>query len=108
MTTTNETSPSTPSALAVLASPVLGLAFLITLPFVGFALALRALLAAAARLVRAAAAGLAATLSTGWQLGEAHLTGQASDQAHPVDAGSDADDALAALEHEIAWRRQHP
>lgn len=65
-----------PTAAALLATPLLGLAFLMFLPFVGFALVAQAALAPVARFFREAAVGLAAAMSPGYAVGAAHLTGQ--------------------------------
>jgi hypothetical protein len=65
-----------PTAAALLAAPLLGLAFLIFLPLIGFLLTARAALAPVGRLVRAAATGLAAGAAPGYAVGAAHLTGQ--------------------------------
>jgi hypothetical protein len=85
-----------PALVAVLATPFLGLAFLIFLPFIGIALTLRAAAQPALALVHGAAGQLAATVSPGWQPGEAHLTGR---RAGP--AADERDDVLEALQREI-------
>ena len=90
-----------PTLVALLATPVLGLAFVIALPFIGFALTLRAALSPAAALAAGSAGELAATMHPGFTPGEAHLTGRDGAGA------SDADDALDALEGEIDEKR-HP
>ena len=69
-----------PTAVALLATPVLGLAFLVFLPFIGFALTAQAAIAPVARLFQGATEGLAATFSPSYAVGASHLTGQ--DAAH--------------------------
>jgi hypothetical protein len=66
-----------PTAAALLAAPLLGLAFLVFLPFVGFALTAQAALAPVGRFLREASVGLAATMSPGHAVGAAHLSGKA-------------------------------
>ena len=82
-----------PTLAALLATPLLGLALLVFLPFVGFALTAQAALSPVARLFRASAAGLAATLSPGAPVGAAHLTGQAG-----------GDEGVEARGPPAAWR----
>jgi hypothetical protein len=65
-----------PTAAALLATPVLGLAFLMFLPFIGFALTAQALFTPVAGFFREAAAGLTATMSPSYAVGEAHLAGR--------------------------------
>lgn len=67
-----------PTLAALLATPVLGLAFLLFLPFIGFALTAEAALAPVGRFFRDAAVGLTASLSPAYAVGAAHLTGQAA------------------------------
>lgn len=65
-----------PTAAALLAAPLLGLAFLVFLPFIGFALTAEAALAPVGRFFHEAAVGLTATMSPGYAVGAAHLTGK--------------------------------
>jgi hypothetical protein len=95
-----------PTALALVATPVLGLAFLVFLPFIGIALTVRAVLASSVDVVHGTAGDLAATMGPGWQTGEAHLTGSADHQAPAADAKPAADEKLTALEGEIERKRQ--
>lgn len=67
-----------PTVAALLGTPLLGLAFLMFLPFVGFALTAQAALTPVGRFFREASVGLAATLSPGYAVGAAHLTGKAA------------------------------
>jgi hypothetical protein len=95
-----------PTALALLATPVLGLAFLVFLPVIGIVLTLRAALASSVGVVHGTAGDLAATMGPGWQTGEAHLTGSADHEAPAADAKPAADEKLTALEGEIERKRQ--
>lgn len=65
-----------PTAAALLATPIMGLAFLMFLPFIGIALTAQVALAPVVRFFREAAAGLTATMSPGYAVGAAHLTGK--------------------------------
>jgi hypothetical protein len=97
-----------PTLLALLATPVMGLAFLVFLPLIGILLTLRAALAPAAGLAGNSAVDLAATLSPGWQPGEAHLTGKREEhdrvetQEPPAATGQD----LEALHREVEQKRK--
>jgi hypothetical protein len=66
--------------VALLATPLLGLAFLVFLPFAGFALTAQLALAPVGRFLREAALGLTATLVPSAAVGAAHLTGQAGER----------------------------
>ena len=90
-----------PALVAVLATPFLGLAFLVFLPFIGFALTLRAAAQPAFALVQGSAHQLAATMTGSWQPGEAHLTGRRGGPA-----ADERDDVLEALQREIDARRR--
>ena len=65
-----------PLLVAGLVAPLMGAAFLMFLPFIGFYLALHAAFRPVARLFRHSATEIAATMSPGWAPGEAHLTGK--------------------------------
>jgi hypothetical protein len=97
-----------PTALALLATPVLGLAFLVFLPLVGFLLTLQAAVSPLVGLVHGSAAGMAATMSPGWQPGEAHLTGKREERETVEAQGPPgaADEELEALQREIERRRR--
>jgi hypothetical protein len=91
-------------ALAALAlAPILGAAFLMSLPLIGFVLAARALAVAAARRLGGSATALAATVSPGWSPGEAHLTGR---RGGADEEPSEVDARLDELERVIAERRR--
>lgn len=96
-----------PTAAALLLVPVLGGIFLVFLPLVGFVLAARALATRLAAALRGPAAELAATVTPGWQPGEAHFTGKRVERAG---AGEEAEagGGLEALEREIERRRHRP
>jgi hypothetical protein len=95
-----------PTAAALALVPVLGATFLMFLPLAGFALVLRAMAAPVVRVFQGSAAGLAATVSPGWQPGEAYFTGKGAAQSRvEVTAEPDSLDALFA---EIQRRRSRP
>jgi hypothetical protein len=91
-----------PTALALAVVPLVGLGFLMALPFIGFALTAKALASPVVRLFHRSAEDLAATVGPGWAPGEAHLTGKRAEGE-----GAPAEDAkLEALEKEIAAKRE--
>jgi hypothetical protein len=97
-----------PTAAALFLVPILGAAFLIFLPFIGFLVALHALASPVLNAFRGSATDLAATLSTGWQPGEAHFTGKRPEVAGVEEKGPLASgDALDALAAEIERRRRN-
>jgi hypothetical protein len=96
-----------PTAVAIGLTPILGLAFLMFLPVIGFVLAARAAANPLVRMFRASAADLAATVSPGWAPGEAHLTGKRRENASAEEKGPPAAaERLDALEREIEERRR--
>ena len=98
---------SVPTLVALLATPVLGLAFLIFLPFIGFYLTFKAAVAPVFQLVHGSADSMAATMSPGWQPGEAHLTGKRHEHPSVEEKGPPAagDEALEDLQREIERKR---
>ncbi|WP_248360575.1 hypothetical protein [Anaeromyxobacter oryzae] len=92
-----------PAAMALVLTPILGATFLVFLPLVGFVLAARSLASVGVRMLGGPATELAATMSPGLPLGEAHFTGRAGSEGG---AGSEVDARLDALEREIADRRR--
>ena len=94
-----------PTAAALALVPVLGAAFLVFLPLIGFLVILHAMASAVVHAVHGSATELAATVSPGWLPGEAHFTGKRSVDAPVERAPATADDALEALAREIARRR---
>jgi hypothetical protein len=96
-----------PLLLVFVIAPLMGAAFVMFLPCVGFYLVLEAALRPVARLFRRSATEMAATVRPGWQPGEAHLTGR---RGAPEEAEGEApgavEDQLESLEREIAAKRR--
>jgi hypothetical protein len=98
-----------PTVAALLLVPLLGAAFLMFLPLIGFLVTLQALSAPIVNGFRSSATQLAATVTPGWQPGEAHFTGKRSENAGVEEKGpSDSRDALEALAAEIDRLRRSP
>ena len=95
-----------PLLLAFVLAPMMGAAFLMFLPVIGFYLALHALTRPVARLFTRSATEIAATMQPGWQPGEAHLTGKRTSE----DAGEGKEHAAQAeleqLQKDIEHKRQ--
>lgn len=86
--------------------PILGATFLMSLPVIGFVVFAQALAMPVLKLFRAGATDLAATVSPGWQPGEAHLTGKTpADAATGEEPPAAAAARLDALEKDIAEKR---
>ncbi len=98
-----------PAAAALLLVPLLGAAFLMFLPLIGFALVAQKLASPAINLFRASAEDLAATMTPGWRPGEAHFTGKREENAGVEEKGPIAtrDDRLEELSREIERRRRN-
>lgn len=95
-----------PTAAALALVPILGATFLVFLPLIGFVLALHALASPVVRTFRTQATELAATVTPGWQPGEAHFTGKRPEHAGPEERGPPASAGrLDALAREIERRR---
>ena len=100
-----------PAPIAFAAAPLMGAAFLMFLPLVGFIEVARAAVEPVSRLLGRSATEIAATLQPGLRPGEAHLAGKPADEkaeAAKADAGKDepaAADDLGKLEKDIADRR---
>jgi hypothetical protein len=95
-----------PTAAALALVPVLGAAFLLFLPLVGFAVTLHAIASLVVNAFHRTASELAGTVSPGWVPGEAHFTGKAAEHAGVEEKGPiSRGDALEALALEIARRR---
>ncbi len=95
-----------PTAAALALVPVLGAAFLVFLPLIGFLVTLDAIASLVVNAVHGSATELAATVSPGWLPGEAHFTGKRAEHAGVEEKGPTASgDALEALAREIARRR---
>ncbi len=95
-----------PTAAALALVPVLGAAFIMFLPLIGFLLVLRALAEPVLEIFRSSATEMAATVSPGWQPGEAYFTGKRPERAGAEQRGAPAvDERLEALAREIEARR---
>jgi hypothetical protein len=95
-----------PTAAALALVPVLGGLFLVFLPFIGIVLTLRAIAGEMVKALHGPAAELAATVTPGWQPGEAHFTGMRPERAGAEEKAPAArGEALEALAREIAARR---
>ena len=96
-----------PTAAALMLAPLLGLAFLMFLPFIGFYLTIEAAVQPVLRIFRHEAGELAATMSPGWQPGEAHLTGKREEETKIVEGqGPPAEGEIEKLAREVEARRQ--
>ena len=95
-----------PTVAALALTPILGATFLMFLPLIGFVLSLQAMVAPVVRAFRSSAQDLAATVSPGWQPGEAHFTGAPTEDAAGAQGPAARDEALDALEREIGRRRR--
>ncbi|HEX8910684.1 MAG TPA: hypothetical protein VF805_15875 [Anaeromyxobacteraceae bacterium] len=95
-----------PLLVAFVLAPIMGAAFLMFLPFVGFYLAISAVLRPVTRGFRRSAEEVAATLTPGWAPGEAHLTGKRAEGEAVEEKGPPAEDALSEVEREVAKRRE--
>jgi hypothetical protein len=92
-----------PTLAALVLTPVLGLTFLMFLPFIGFYLTIEAALRPLLRLFHREAVELAATMSPGWQPGEAHLTGKPGE--HQAEEPNPTEE-IEKLAREVEARRQ--
>jgi len=95
-----------PTVAALLLAPILGLTFLMFLPFIGFYLTLEAAVQPVLRIFRREAAELAATMSPGWQPGEAHLTGKREEETKIDEGRGPPESDLEKLAREIEAKRQ--
>jgi len=94
-----------PLLLAFIVAPLMGAAFLMFLPFIGFYLFASALVRPFARVFGTAGAEVAATMSPGWVPGEAHLAGKPGEDKATGDAKST--DGLEQVADEVAKRREN-
>lgn len=96
-----------PLPVAFALVPVMGALFVFFLPFIGFALTLQAAVRPLTALFKRSATDLAATVTPGWQPGEAHFTGKRSEtrveEKGPPASGSER---LEKLQREIDERRR--
>jgi hypothetical protein len=79
--------------------------FVVFLPFIGFALALYAASKPLVGLFHRSARELAATVTPGWQPGEAHFTGKRGEEKKAEQAPPAKDEKLDALQAEIEEKR---
>ncbi len=105
--TADEKYVAIPVLAALVVAPLMGAMFLMFLPFVGFALTAKAVVAPIARMFKRSATEVAATLQPGWAPGAAHLTGRAGEEEEKAAEGQApaAPEHLSKLEGEIAERR---
>jgi hypothetical protein len=94
-----------PTAAALLLMPVLGGLMVVFLPFIGLYLTARTALRPLAGVFHRSAQDLAATVTPGWQPGEAHFTGKATEDEAGA-KGRSGEDRLERLAREIAERRR--
>jgi hypothetical protein len=92
-----------PLAIAVLAAPLLGAAFLMFMPAIGFYLVARALAQPVLRVFHRSTEQLAATMAPQMMAGEAHLTGAAGGER--AEGATTEEKELDALQAEIDERR---
>jgi len=97
-----------PTIVALALVPILGATFLMALPVIGFVVLLQAIATRVLGFFRSGASDLAATVSPGWQPGEAHLTGKDRGAAEGAQPPAQGDAKLDALEREIAAKRNGP
>jgi hypothetical protein len=95
-----------PTLAALLLTPLLGLAFVMFLPFIGIYLTLEAAVKPVVRAFRHEAKELAATMSPGWQPGEAHLTGKRHEEGEVVEGQGPPRNEMEKLAREIEEKRQ--
>ena len=93
-----------PIVAVLLLLPALGGLFVVFLPFIGIALTLHAAVKPIAGLFKRSARDLAATVTPGWQPGEAHLTGKRGEEPKP-EGPPRADERIEKLEKEIEAKR---
>ena len=78
-----------PTAAALALVPVLGAAFLVFLPLIGFLVTLHAIASLVVSAIHGSATELAATVSPGWLPGEVHFTGKAGGEVRGGGEGAD-------------------
>ena len=104
-----ETYVKIPLAAVFLVMPALGGLMVVFLPFIGLALTAQAAVAPLVGMFRRSAQDLAATVTPGWQPGEAHFTGKRPEEAAQEEQAPAAkDQSLEKLAQEIEEKRgQH-
>lgn len=98
-----------PTAAAMVLAPLMGAAFVMFMPFIAIYLAVNAAAQPVLRIFRRQAAELAATVTPGWQPGEAHFTGthlERQEEEKGPSAEAAGQESLEDLAQEIARRRQ--
>jgi hypothetical protein len=95
---------SIPVAAALVLAPVLGLTFLMFVPFIGIYLTAERALKPLFHAARKEAGNLAATMSPGWRPGEAHLTGK-REEGKAAEAEPEPGAELDQLAREIEAKR---
>ena len=93
-----------PFPLLFVIVPVMGAGFLMTLPVLGFALFGHAVVKKVTGGVKETATELAATMSPGWQPGEAHLTGKPGEEVEAGEEGAPTKE-IQELAKEIEAKR---
>ena len=94
-----------PLAAVFLLMPVLGGLMVVFLPFIGLAMTAQAAVRPIVGMFKRSAEDLAATVSPGWQPGEAHFTGKRSEEKAAEEApGKDA--KIEELANEIESKRK--
>ncbi|BDG07392.1 hypothetical protein [Anaeromyxobacter paludicola] len=98
------------TAAALVLAPMLGAAFVLFMPFIGIYLAVNAAVQPVVRIFKRQAGELAATVTPGWQPGEAHFTGKRAEtkveeKGPPSEVAGQ--EALEELAKEIESKRQH-
>jgi hypothetical protein len=94
-----------PTAAVFLLMPVLGGLMVVFLPFIGLYMTAQAALRPLVGMFRRSAQDLAATVTPGWQPGEAHFTGKRSEEKAAAEAPS-KEARLEELAKEIDARRK--
>jgi hypothetical protein len=94
-----------PTAAVFLLMPVLGGLMVVFLPFIGLYMTAQAALRPLVGMFRRSAQDLAATVTPGWQPGEAHFTGKRSEEK-AVEVAPSKEARLEELAREIDARRK--
>ena len=94
-----------PTAAALALMPVLGGLMVVFLPFIGLYLSAKAALRPLAGMFERSAQDLAATVTPGWQPGEAHFTGKRSEEKAAEEAPAQ-EAKLEELAKEIDSKRR--
>ncbi len=92
-----------PFPLLFVIVPVMGALFLVFLPFIGFAMFAYAAGRKVGLFAKRGAEDLAATMSPGWQPGEAHFTGKPGEEKP---AKGEPPEAIEKLQKEIEEKRR--